>query len=52
MTDLSTSSVESFVTGMVTDAGGVAAVIITATILLGFGIFLVFKGLRWLKGGL
>lgn len=52
MTDLSTTSVETFVTGLVTDAGGVAAAIIAVTIALGLGIFLAFKGLRWLKGGL
>ena len=52
MTDLSTTSVETFVTGMVTDATGVAAAVISVTVLLGLGIFLVFKGLSWLKGGL
>jgi len=52
MADLSTSTVETFITGLVTDAGGVAAAVIGATVLLGLGIFLVFKGLRWLKGSL
>ena len=39
-------------TGLVSDAGGVAAAVITVTIVLGLGIFLAFKALSWLKGGL
>jgi len=49
MNDLNTSTVETFITGLVTDAGGVAAAIIAATIGLSLGIFLAFKTLRWLK---
>jgi hypothetical protein len=52
MTELSTTSVETFATGLISDASGVAAVVISATVVLGLSIFLVFKGLSWLKGGL
>jgi len=50
MTELSTSSTQTFITGYVTDIGGVAAVVLTATIGLGIAIWLVFKFLKWLKG--
>jgi peroxiredoxin family protein len=42
--------VETYVTGLVTDVSGVAAVVLTATIGLGLAIFLVFWGLNKLKG--
>lgn len=52
MTDLSTSSIQTFGTGYVTDLGGVAAVVLTATIGLGIGIFLTFWVVNKIKGGL
>lgn len=52
MSDLSTSSVETWVTAQVTDMGEVAGAVIGATVLLGLGIYLVFWGLNKIKGGL
>lgn len=52
MTDVGFSTVETYVTTQITNLGGNAAVIITASILLGLGIFLVFWGLNKIKGGL
>jgi hypothetical protein len=52
MTDLSTTTVETFVTGKVTEMGEVAGAVIAATVLLGLGIYLVFWGLNKIKGGL
>ena len=50
MTALSTSTVETYVTGLVSDFGGVAAVVLTATVGLGIAIFLLFWGINKLKG--
>lgn len=52
MSDLAFASIETWVTGQVTTLGGNAAAIITATVLLGIGIYLVFWGLNKIKGGL
>jgi hypothetical protein len=52
MTELTASSVETFVTTQVSTFAAAAAGIITTTVILGLAIFLVFKGLRWLKGGM
>lgn len=52
MTDLGTSTVQTWLTGQVTDYSEVAAAVITATVLLGLGIYLVFWGLNKIKGGL
>jgi len=52
MNSLSTSSVQTFLTTQVSDFGEVAAAVITATILLGLGIYLVFWGLNKIKGGM
>jgi peroxiredoxin family protein len=52
MTDLATSTVETYITGLVTDVGGVAAAIIAVTVALGLGVYLVFWGLNKIKGGL
>jgi uncharacterized membrane protein len=52
MTDVGLSTVETWITDQVTTLGGNAAVILTATILLGIGIFLVFWGINKVKGGL
>jgi hypothetical protein len=52
MTDLSTSTVKTWVEGQVTEYGQVAAGVITATVLLGLGIYLVFWGVNKIKGGL
>jgi hypothetical protein len=52
MTSLSTSTIQTFSTGWVSDAGEYAAVVLTVTIGLGIVIFLVFKGVKYLKGAL
>jgi uncharacterized membrane protein len=52
MADVGFSTVETWVSSQVTTLGGNAAVIITATVLLGIGIYLVFWGLNKIKGGL
>jgi len=50
MTELSATSAQAYITGLTSDVGGAAAVVITATIAVGVGIWLVFKFLGWLKG--
>jgi uncharacterized membrane protein len=52
MADVGLSTVETYITSQVTTLGGNAAVIITATVVLGLGIYLVFWGLNKIKGGL
>jgi hypothetical protein len=52
MSDLTASSVSTYVTGQVSSFAGSAAEIITVTVVLGLSIFLVFKGIKWLKGAL
>lgn len=50
MTQLTATSAQAFVTGHISDVGGAAAVILTATIALSLGIWLVFKFIGWLRG--
>ena len=52
MTSGTTTSngVQEYVVGLVSDFGGVAAVVLTATIGLGIAIFLLFWGINKLKG--
>jgi hypothetical protein len=52
MTDLAFASVETWIESQVTTLGGNAAQVITATVLLGIGIYLVFWGVNKIKGGL
>jgi CHASE3 domain sensor protein len=52
MTELTASSASSYMTSQVTSFAGAAAEIITVTVVVGLAIFLVFKGMSWLKGGL
>ena len=52
MTALTATSVSTFVQAQVTSFAGAAAEIITVTVILGLAIYLVFKGMSWLKGGL
>jgi len=50
--NLSTTTIETFITGQVTDMGEIAGAVIGATVLLGLGIYLVFWGINKIKGGL
>jgi peroxiredoxin family protein len=52
MDDLATATVETFVTGKVTEMSQVAGAVIAVTVALGLGIYLVFWGLNKIKGGL
>lgn len=52
MDDLTASTVESYVGTQVTNFSEAAAGIIGVTIVVGLAIFLVFKGIKWLKGAL
>jgi len=50
MNELSASSSKAFILEQVSTVGEAAAIILTATILLGLGIWLVFLFLGWLRG--
>jgi len=52
MADVTFSTVQTYLTTQITTLGGNAAVVITATVLLGLGIYLVFWGINKVKGGL
>ncbi len=52
MNSLTASSVETYVTTQVTNFSEAAAAVIGVTVVVGLAIFLVFKGLKWLKGSL